>query len=317
MHDQNQAPLHGIVTTVAERWPPLPLGEWAETRDTLHLWTQIVGKLKVALAPFQNHFWHTALHLTETGLTTGPLPYPGGIFQVDFDFASHNLTIVASNGGRKIIPLHPRSVANFYEETMASLGALGIDVRINPLPQELPNPIPLDEDTVHASYDPDAVERWWRIATSSARVMWEHRAMFVGKASPVHFFWGAFDLTASRHNGEPADVPPRSGYIYRVAENEKNWAAGFWTGGGPIASAAFYAYMVPKPAGFESAAIEPAGAFWNSELGEFLLPYDSVRTADNPEAALMAFLQSTYAASADLAGWDRRRLEIDEVPQPR
>jgi hypothetical protein len=298
-------------------WPPLPLDQWRGTRDTLHLWTQIVGKLKVELAPFQNQLWHTALHLTEHGLTTGPIPCGSGAIQVDFDFAEHHLIIAANRGGRKVVPLYPRSVANFYEETMACLTALGIDVRINPLPQELPNPIPFQEDTVHASYDPEAVERWWRVVSSSARVLWEHRAHFTGKASPVHFFWGGFDLTATRHNGEPAPVAPGSGYIYRVAENEKNWAGGFWTGGSPVEEPVYYAYMVPKPDGFEAALVEPTDAFWSAELGEFVLPYDAVRGANDPAAALMAFLQSTYVKSADLAGWDRERLEIKEIPRPR
>jgi hypothetical protein len=298
-------------------WPPLPLDQWRETRDTLHLWTQIVGKLKVELAPYQNQLWHTALHLTERGLTTGPMPFGTGAIQVDFDFTDHHLIIAANRGGRKVVPLYPRNVANFYEETMACLWALGIDVRINPLPQELPNPIPFPEDTVHASYDPEAVERWWRVVSSSARVLWEHRAFFTGKASPVHFFWGGFDLTATRHNGEPAPVAPGSGYIYRVAENEKNWAGGFWTGGSPVEEPVYYAYMVPKPDGFEAAQVEPADAFWSAELGEFVLPYDAVRRAKDPAAALMAFLQSTYAKSADLAGWDRERLEIRDIPRPR
>jgi hypothetical protein len=298
-------------------WPPLPLDQWRETRDTLHLWTQIVGKLKVELAPFQNQLWHTSLHLTERGLTTGPIPFGGGVFQADFDFTEHHLILATSRGGRKIVPLYPRNVANFYEEAMACLAALGIDVRINPLPQELPNPIPFPEDTVHASYDPEAVERWWRVVGSSARVLWGHRAHFTGKASPVHFFWGGFDLTATRHNGEPAPVAPGSGYIYRVAENEKNWAGGFWTGGSPVEEPVYYAYMVPKPDGFEAAQVEPVDAFWSAELGEFVLPYEAVRRAKDPAAALMAFLQSTYARSADLAGWDRERLEIRDIPRPR
>ncbi len=315
MQDQNQLLLPGAVATHAERWPPLPFSRWSDTRDTLHLWTQIVGKLKVELAPFQNQLWHTALQLTEGGLTTGPLPFKGGVLQVDFDFSSHNLILRAS-GGRKFIPLYPRSVANFYDETMACLKALGVDIQINPMPQEVAEPIPFTEDTIHASYDTDLVDRWWRIVTSTAQVMWKHRALYVGKASPVHFFWGALDLAMTRHNGEPT-APPKGGYILRVAENEKNWAAGFWTGGGPVDDAVFYSYMAPKPDGFEASAIEPAGAFWSSELGEFLLPYEAVRTADDPDAALMAFLQSSYATSADLAGWDRERLEISEPPRPR
>lgn len=300
-----------------ERWPALPLDEWSATRDTLHMWTQIVGKLKVELAPFQNQLWHTALALTARGLTTGPLPSGGDVFQADFDFVSHHLTFVTGAGGRKTIPLYPRSVANFYAETMACLEALGIEVQIDSVPQELTEPIPFEQDTVHDSYDPAAVNRWWRAATSAARVMWEHRTWFVGKASPVHFFWGAFDLTATRHNGDPAPAYPERGYIYRVAEDEANWAGGFWPGSGPVDYPAFYAYMVPQPAGLPEAKIAPDAAFWLAEMSEFLLPYDAIRTADDPEAMLLDFLQSSYVASADLAGWDRGRLELKEIPRPR
>jgi hypothetical protein len=300
-----------------ERWPHLPLAEWRATRDTLHMWLQIVGKLNVELAPFQNQLWQTALPLTARGLTTRPLPSGGGVFQVDVDFVDHNLLITTSEGGRKSIPLYPRSVAHFYDEMMGCLAALGIAVRIDPMPQEVPNPIPFDTDTTHDSYDPQAVNRWWRILTSTSRVMWEHRAWFTGKASPVHFYWGGFDLTATRHNGEPALVPPGRDYIYRVAENEANWAGGFWPGSGAVDYPAFYAYMVPSPDGLPEAAIAPEAAFWSAEMGEFLLPYDDVRTADDPEAMLMEFLQSTYAASADLAGWDREKLELKAIPKPR
>jgi hypothetical protein len=298
-------------------WPALPLAKWAETRDTLHMWTQIVGKLKVELAPFQNQLWHTALALTDRGLTTGPLPAGDLVFQADFDFREHVLTFATGDGGNTGIPLTPRSVAAFYEEVLGTLRDLHIDVAINPMPQEVPDPIPFPEDTVHASYDPEAVARWWRIMASSARVLQQHRSLFTGKASPVHFFWGGFDLAATRHNGEPHAVHPGKGYIYRVAENEANWAGGFWTGSGAIDYPAYYAYMVPNPVGFESARIEPAGAVWNAEMGEYILPYDVVRAADDPDAALMAFLRSTYATAADLSRWDRARLEISEIPRPR
>ena len=300
-----------------ERWPPLPLAEWAATRDTLHMWTQIVGKLKVELSPFQNQLWQTALHLTARGLTTQPLPVAGGVFQADFDFIDHHLALVSSDGGRKSIPLYPRSVAHFYDQTMACLEALGIDVHLDTIPQELPDPIPLDQDTVHDSYDPHAVNRWWRIQTSSARVMWEHRAWFRGKASPVHWYWGSFDLSATRHSGQPAEPPPAGGYLMRVAEDEENWAAGFWPGSGPVDYPAFYAYVYPQPDGLPRAHIEPEAAFWSAEMRELILPYDAVRTAADPEATLMRFLQSSYVAGADLAGWDRERLEYQEIPQPR
>ena len=299
-----------------ERWPPLPLEAWADTRETLHMWTQIVGKLNVELAPFQNQLWHTALSLTTRGLTTRPLPFGGSVFQVDFDFIDHNLAIVTGEGARKLIPLYPRSVAHFYDELMSCLKALGIEVQINTTPQEVPNPVPFEEDTGNASYDPHAVNRWWRVVTSTSRVMSEHRAWFRGKASPVHWFWGSFDLTATRHNGELA-TPPPGGYIYRVAEDEANWAGGFWPGSGPVDYPAFYAYMYPQPDGLPEATIGPEAAFWSAEMREFLLPYEAVRTADDPEGALMAFLQSTYVVSADLAGWDRKKLELQEIPKPR
>lgn len=306
----------GSSLTREGRWPHLPLAEWSPTRDTLHMWTQIIGKLKVELAPFQNQLWHTALHLTARGLTTQPIPYGGGALQADFDFVEHNFIIATSAGGRKTMPLYSRSVAQFYAETMGCLEALGIAVQIDTTPQELPDPIAFETDTVHDSYDPEAVNRWWRILTSSARVMAEHRRWFRGKASPVHWYWGSFDLAVSRHNGEPA-APPPGGYIYRVAEDEKNWAGGFWPGSGPVDYPAYYAYMYPQPDGLLEARIAPDAAFWSEEMHEFLLPYDAVRTADDPEAALMAFLQSTYAACADLAGWDRARLELKEIPKPR
>lgn len=300
-----------------QRWPPLPLAEWQPTRDTLHLWTQIVGKLKIALAPFQNQLWHTSLALTARGLTTGPLPYRGGVLQADFDFHDHHLRLLCGDGRSQTVSLHPRSVADFYADVMHRLDLLGVTAQINPLPQELPAPIPFDQDTIHASYDPDAARRWWQIMTSAATVMWRQRSWFVGKASPVHFFWGSFDLTATRHNGEPAPPHPERGYIYRVAENEANWAAGFWPGSGAVDYPAFYAYMVPQPDGMPAAAIAPGAAFWHEEMREFLLPYDAVRTEADPEATLMAFLQSSYAACADLAEWNRAALEITEIPRPR
>jgi hypothetical protein len=300
-----------------ERWPPLALHDWRDTRDTLHLWTQIAGKLKVACAPFQNQLWQTALTLTTRGLTTQPLPYSRGFFQVDFDFTDHTFVIVTSAGQRDEIPLVPRSVADFYNDVVSRLAALAIGAPINVTPQELPDPIPFPEDTIHASYDREAVDRWWRVMQSSARVMWEHRTWFRGKASPVHFYWGAFDLTATRHNGELVAPPPRGNYIYRVAEDEKNWAGGFWPGSGPVDYPAYYAYMVPAPETLPQAAVSPGEAFWSANLSEFLLPYDAVRGAADPEAALMSFLQSTYSASADLAGWDRAALELPEIPRPR
>lgn len=300
-----------------DRWPPLDLETWRETKDTLHLWTQIVGKLKVELAPFQNHLWHTALTLSARGLTTGPLPTAHDVLQADFDFLDHNLTLSTGTGGRKVVPLYPRSVALFHEEVMACLAALGTPVKINPVPQELPDAIPFDQDTTHQSYDADAVERWWRILQSTSQVMEEHRRWFTGKASPVLFYWGSFDLATARYNGIPCAPPKGGGYLFRVAECETNWTAGFWPGSGAAPYSAFYAYAYPQPAGIENAAVQPGRAYWSADMREFLLPYEDVRTAPDPGAALRTFLQSTYEAAADLAGWDRDLLELKAIPAPR
>jgi uncharacterized protein DUF5996 len=299
------------------RWPALDLDEWRDTRDTLHLWTQIVGKLKVALAPFENHLWHTGLTLTVRGLTTGALPLANDVLQADFDFHDHNLTLSTGRGGRKVVPLYPRSVALFYAEVMGCLEALGTPVAVDPMPQEIPGAIPFDQDTTHQSYDAGAVERWWRILQSTSQVLEEHRRWYTGKASPVLFYWGSFDLATARYNGIPCAPPKGGGYLFRVAECETNWAAGFWPGSGAANYSAFYAYAYPQPAGIEHAAVQPEHAFWSAEMREFLLPYDDVRTSADPDAALRAFLQSTYEAAADLSGWDRDLLELKAIPAPR
>lgn len=300
-----------------ERWPALPLQPWRKTRDTLHMWTQIVGKLKVELSPFLNQLWHTALQLTVRGLTTGPMPYGPWNLQVDFDLVDHNLVIVTSRGGRKVVPLYSRTVASFYEETMACLSSLGAEVRINTTPQEVPSPLPFECDIVHDTYDADAANRFFRILSSTSRVMWDHKSHFVGKASPVQFFWGSFDLTTTRHSGDPAPVPKDKDFIYRAAENEANWAGGFWPGSGPIDYPAFYAYAIPMPTHLPESVVEPRAAHWDAGMHEFILPYDAVRLSEDPEGDLLAFFETTYAASADLSGWNRDRLEIPELPMPR
>lgn len=305
------------IRDLPDRWPPLGLEEWRATKDTLHLWTQIVGKLKVELAPFQNHLWHTALTLTARGLTTGPLPTGHDVLQADFDFLDHHLALFTGSGGRKVVPLYPRPVALFHAEVMACLEALGTPVAINSLPQEIPDAIPFDQDTTHQSYDVSAVERWWRILQSTSRVMEEHRRWFTGKATPVLFYWGSFDLAVARYNGIPCAPPKSGGYLFRVAECETNWTAGFWPGSGAAPYSAFYAYAYPQPAGIEHAAVEPDRAFWSTEMREFLLPYEEVRSLPDPDDALRAFLQSTYVAAADLSGWDRERLELRTIPAPR
>lgn len=314
MSSQNAAP-----NTSARdlRWPPLPRDAWTPTRETLHLWMQVIGKLKVELAPFQNHLWHTGLHLTADGLSTGPMPCGADAIEVAFDFREHRLIIVSSNGRRVELPLAPMSVADFYAEVLKSLASIGCQVSINPKSQELPEPIMLDKDVTHASYDPDPVQRWWRILTSTAEVAERHRQYFTGKTSGVLFYWGGFDLAIARYNGEPCAPPPHGGYIFRVAESETNWTAGFWPGSGKADYSCFYAYAYPQPEGITTAKLQPDAAFWSDDMREFLLPYDAVRTADDPDQALLEFLQSTYDAAATYGKWDRERLELREIPRPR
>lgn len=301
----------------AQRWPPLPREDWTATRETLHLWTQVIGKLTVELAPFQNHLWQTGLHLTAHGLSTGPLPCGPDVIEAAFDFREHQLRIVSSNGKRVDLPLVPRSVADFYAEVMAALASVGCQVAINPKAQELPESVQLDQDFSHASYDPDPVQRWWRILTSTAEVAERHRQYYTGKTSGVLFYWGGFDLAIARYNGVPCDPPQNGGYIFRVAESETNWTAGFWPGSGKADYSAFYAYAYPQPEGITAAEVRPAAAFWSADMREFLLPYDAVRTADDPDQALLEFFQSTYEAAATYGKWDRERLELREIPRPR
>jgi len=294
-------------------WPALELDAWEPTRDTLHLWTQVVGKVRMALSPALNHWWHVPLYVSARGLTTSAIPYGSGAFQVDFDFVSHQLAISCSDGGGRTMPLEPMTVAHFYAGVMERLGELGIDVRIWPVPVELPDPIPFQEDTVHSAYDPEYAHRFWRVLAQSTRVMTEFRGAFLGKCSPVHFFWGSFDLAvtrfsgrrAPRHPGAPnvADAVTREAYSHEVS------SAGFWPGGGPMREAIFYAYAYPGPDGFSGFPVRPPAASWSPDFGEFILPYDAVRTAADPDAALHAFLESTYEAAAELAKWDRAALE--------
>ncbi len=295
--------------TVHDAWPALPLDAWRDTYATLHLWTQIVGKVCLALSPPVNHWWQVTLYVTPRGLTTGPIPYGTRSFAVSFDFIDHNLHIQTSDGTSKTLGLFPRSVAAFYHEFMAALRALHIDVTINALPQEIPNPIPCDEDDLHASYDPEYAERCWRILVQADRVFNLFRARFIGKCSPVHFFWGSFDLAVTRFSGRRAPERPGADRMTREAYSHEVISVGFWPGSGPVQEAAFYAYAAPAPPGLDRAVIRPASAWYSTEMGEFLLRYDDVRRADDPDAVLLDFLQSTYAAAADLAGWDRAALE--------
>jgi len=296
-----------IAIVSSERWPSLADG-WKDTYATLHLWTQVVGKVALALSPPLNHSWGAALQFTGRGLTTRPLPHGDRTFTIEFDFIDHVLHIRASDGAARSLALAPRSVAAFYAEVMQALEAMHLHVRIWPVAVELPDPIRLDTDLVHASYDPDSANRLWRVFLSSERVMSAARAGFIGKASPVHFFWGSFDLAVTRFSGRPA--PPREGPAFmREAYSHEVISHGFWPGSGPVQEPAFYAYAAPAPAGFEAIAVRPAAAFYHRELAEFILPYEAVRTADDPDAALRAFIDSTYAGAATLARWDRQALE--------
>ncbi len=291
-----------------EVWPALPLDAWRDTYQTLHLWTQIVGKVRTALSAPTNHWWSSPLYVTARGLTTSPIPYGARTFEVGFDFIDHNLTIQTSDGGVKSLALFPRSVADFYHEFMGALSALGIDVAINTLPQELPDPVRFDEDTVHASYDAEQAHRFWRILVQADRLFKAFRARFIGKCSPVHFFWGSFDLTVTRFSGRRAPERPEADHVTREAYSHEVISCGFWPGAAGQ-EAAFYAYAAPEPPGLKEAAIRPASAGYNAALGEFLLSYEEVRAADDPDALVLDFLQSTYEAAADRAGWDRAALE--------
>jgi len=295
-------------------WPPLPLADWRPTYETLHLWAQIVGKTRLALAPMQNHWWQVALYLTSRGLGGTPLPHGEGTVDLDFDFIDHRLVVRRSDGATRTMALRPMAVADFYGEYRALLGALGIDARIRPRPAEIADAIPFDQDRTHASYDGDAAQRCWRALVQADRVLRAFRGRFLGKCSPVHFWWGAFDLSCTRFSGRPA--PPHPGgipnlpdWITREAYSHECISAGWWPGGGALDEAAFYAYAYPEPAGLPQAAVRPAAAYYHPVLREFILPYDAVRAAPDPDAFLTDFLQSTYDAAADLARWDRPALE--------
>ena len=294
-------------------WPRLDLDDWEPTRDTLHMWTQIVGKVRMALSPPVNHWWHVPLYVSARGLTTSAIPYGRGTVQLDFDFIGHQLCIACSDGGRREVKLEPRTTADFYREVMARLREMGVDVKIWPVPVEVENPIPFADDTVHAGYDPDAARRFWTVLARSTHVMTEFRGCFLGKCSPVHFFWGSFDLAVTRFSGRKA--PPHPGapnvpdIVTREAYSHEVSSAGFWPGGGPMRQAIFYSYAYPEPPGFGERTPRPEGALYSKDWGEFILPYDAVRQSPHPDAALRAFLDSTYEAAAELAHWDREALE--------
>ncbi len=292
-----------------DTWPSLRLAEWKDTCATLHMWTQIVGKVRLRLSPPVNHFWHSTLYVTSRGLTTSPIPSGNRTFEVDFDFIDHLLLIRTSDGAVRTLILAPRSVAEFFAELMATLRSLGIDVAIHAKPDEVANPIPFAEDTVHASYDPEYANRFWRILVQTDRVFKQFRSSFVGKCSPVHFFWGSFDLAVTRFSGRRAPERPGADPITRESYSHEVISHGFWPGGGAIPEAAFYAYNAPVPAGLDKEAIGPPGAFYSHEAKEFFLMYEDVRKAASPDEALLEFLQSTYEAGAKLANWDSASLE--------
>ncbi|HEX6477647.1 MAG TPA: DUF5996 family protein [Ktedonobacteraceae bacterium] len=290
-------------------WPLLPLDAWKKTYETLHMWTQVVGKVKLELCPFLNQWWEVGFPVTARGLTTSLIPSPTGAFQVTFDFINHNLSLLTSDGKRKNLALMPRSVADFYQHFMTALNALGIQVKINTMPSEVENPIPFEQDHTHNSYDPEYVNRWWRILVQVDKLFQQYRSYFIGKSSPVLFYWGTFDLAESRYSEKRATPPPGANRIVRLSENQETIESGFWPGSGKVQAPAFYSFTYPKPAGLENTLIHPNAAQYNTDMGEFILLYEDVRKATSPERALLEFFQSTYEAGATLAHWNRQGLE--------
>jgi hypothetical protein len=300
----------------------LPYEDWKDSCATLHLWSQIVGKIRLARTPWINHSWHVALYVTPRGLTTSSIPYEGRAFRIDFDFIDHALVVQTSEGAERRLALEPRSVAAFHDALMAALAELDIRVRIHGSPNEVPDPVPCREDRAHAAYDPDYAERFWRVLLQVDRVFKQFRTRFLGKVSPAHFFWGSFDFAITRFSGRkapphPGGVPHLPDAVTREAYSHEVSSAGFWPGGGAIDFPAFYAYAYPTPEGFADAPVRPEAAFFHQQMGEFILPYDAVRNAPAPDALLLEFLQTTYEAAAIAASWDRAALESGpEGPRP-
>lgn len=291
-----------------EIFPPLSLADWEATKDTLHLWAQIVGKIRLVQTPLVNHFWNVPLYVSARGLTTSAVPYERGLFEIEFDFIDHNLVIKTSEGATERISLAPKSVARFYEEVMTTLRTLGIEPGIRNLPDEIPNAIPFTEDETHQSYDGEYANRFWRILIQVDKVFGESRSKFIGKASPVHFFWGSFDLAVTRFNGERAPERENADSITREAYSHAVISHGFWLGGNGM-EAAFYAYAAPEPEGFRSAPVKPAAAFYSQDMKEYFLMYEDVRKAGDPKQVLTDFIDSTYEAAANLANWKRGEVE--------
>ncbi len=302
-----------------EPWPALPYEAWRDTCATLHMWTQIVGKIRLAQTPWVNHSWHVALYLTARGLTTSPIPYGARTFQIDFDFIDHRLLIETSDGGTAVMPLAPRSVADFHRELFAQLAKLGLRIEIHGAPNEVIEAIPFARDNVHAAYDAASANRFWRALVQADRVFKRFRSGFIGKCSPVHFFWGSFDLAASRFSGRtapehPGGVPNCPDWVTREAYSHEVSSCGFWPGSDAMPYPVFYAYAYPEPPGFGSTPVRPSAAGYDAEFREFILPYDAVRQASSPDEALLAFLQDSYEAAANLGQWDRWALERMTFP---
>jgi hypothetical protein len=304
------------IAVSSETWPDLPFEAWKDTCATLHMWTQIVGKIRLAQAPHVNHWWQVALYVTSRGLTTSPMPYATRSFAIDFDFIDHRLRIETSEGERDSFVLVPCTVADFHQEIFTRLRALGLDIRIWTTPCEIPDPIPFEQDRTHKSYDRDAAHRFWRVLLNTQRVFEQFRSRFTGKVSPVNFYWGSFDLAITRFSGRRA--PPHPGApniadsVTREAYSHEVSSLGFWPGNGGFGRPAFYSYAYPQPARFAQEPIAPAAAYYDRDLREFVLPYDAIRQSATPDEDLLAFAQSTYEAAAERAGWDRAALERDE-----
>lgn len=296
------------------KWPPLPYREWSQTAATLHMWLQIVGKIRLKTTPWVNHSWHVTLRTTARGLGTQVMRYEGTAFQIELDFIEHRLTILVDDGRSATLPLEPQTTATFYRNLMNALDELDLPVTINTLPNELPDPIRFDADELHCSYDPEYANRYWRILVQTDRVFEYFRAQFIGKCSPVHFFWGSADLAVTRFSGReapehPGGIPNLPDWVTREAYSHEVSSAGFWAGGESYPRAIFYSYAYPAPPGFASVRVSPAAAYYDGALEEFVLPYDEMRTTASPDSALLEFLQSTYEAAANLGKWDRQALE--------
>lgn len=307
-----------IVQPTPSDWPELPLSDWADTCATLHLWTQVVGKIRLAHAPMVNHWWQVPLYVSCRGLTTSPIPYGGESFQIDFDFIHHTLILQTSRGEIETVPLGPRSVADFYQDLMSRLRGLGIETRIWTMPVEIPDAVPFEQDHAHASYDAEYVNRFWRILLQVDRMLTRFRAQFLGKVSPVHFFWGSFDMAVTRFSGRAAprlssNSPNLGAWVMQEAYSHEVSSCGFWPGNGGFGKAAFYSYAYPEPPGFKSAPITPNATYYDQTLGQFILPYDAVRNATSPDDDLMQYLVSTYEAAATVGQWDRAALERDRA----